>query len=80
MLIFAARSKGWKVSAAGTWHCMSEQTNGGDDQTPEPEAVGPDREPDQIRPSATGLVVPDETEHRTGEQQAKDNAENDPPA
>jgi hypothetical protein len=28
------------------------------DETPEPQPVDPDREPEQVRPSATGVVVP----------------------
>ena len=31
-----------------------------DDTTPDPVAVNPDDEPDVIRPSATGVVVPDD--------------------
>ena len=32
-----------------------------DDPTPDPVAVNPADEPEQIRPSATGVVVPDDS-------------------
>jgi hypothetical protein len=56
--------------------------------TPTPQPVDPTSEPEQIRPSATGLVVPADdsrdsgegVRHPTGQRQAEENAENDPPA
>lgn len=69
------------------------------EQTPDPQPVAPEDQPDQIFESATGVTVGDEdaghrgggpdgaggrpaqpTEHQTGERQARENAENDPPA
>jgi len=46
---------------------------------PMPRVVGPDEQPEAIEPSATGLVVTDD-DHATGEQQARENAENESPA
>ena len=62
--------------------------------TPTPQPVDPKSEPEQIQPSATGLVVPSDdgadggpqwgagegVSHPTGQRQAEENAENDPPA
>ena len=56
--------------------------------TPTPQPVDPHAEPDQIFPSATGLVVPSDaegsgragTEQPTGEQQAAENEDNELPA
>jgi len=50
--------------------------------TSEPQPVASKDEPEHIAESATGDVVSDgaSAEHLTGEEQAKENAENDPPA
>ena len=53
MRVELADPSGLTQTASGNARVMT------NDDTPEPEAVAPEEEPEAIRPSATGLVIPE---------------------